>query len=91
MKIQCMERRKVYGKYRGIVTNIDDPLGLCRIRVKVPSIYGNEESGWALPCLQFADKNIALQHIPKVGSSVWVEFEGGNLEFPIWTGCFYSQ
>jgi uncharacterized protein involved in type VI secretion and phage assembly len=41
--------------------------------------------------LPFADKNIALQHIPKVGSSVWIEFESGNVELPIWTGYFYSQ
>ena len=71
MKIQGMESRQVYGKYRGIVTNTYDSLGTCRIRAKVASIYGNEEeSGWALSCLPFADKNIAVQYIPKVGSSV---------------------
>lgn len=69
MKIQGMERRQVYGKHRRMVTNTDDPLGICRIRAKVPTIYGNEESGWALPCLPFADKNIGVKHIPKVGSS----------------------
>jgi uncharacterized protein involved in type VI secretion and phage assembly len=89
MQIQGVERRQVYGKHRGMVTNTDDPLGICRIRAKVPSVYGNEESGWALPCLPFADKDIAVKHIPKVGSSIWIEFESGNLEFPIWTGCFY--
>jgi hypothetical protein len=89
MQIQGVERRQVYGKHRGMVTNTDDPLGICRIRAKVPSVYGNEESGWALPCLPFADKDIAVKHIPKVDSSIWIEFESGNLEFPIWTGCFY--
>jgi hypothetical protein len=67
MIIQGMERRQVYGKYMGIVTNTDDPLGICRIRAKVPSIYRNEESGWALPSLSFADKNIEylLKDYPK--------------------------
>jgi uncharacterized protein involved in type VI secretion and phage assembly len=87
-----MERApQFYGKYRGVMTDNLDPLGLCRIRTKVPSVYGNTEPPWALPCLPFADKNIAIKYIPSVGSLVWIEFENGDSNSPIWTGCFYSQ
>ena len=83
-----MERPLFYGKYRGIVTDTLDPLGVCRIRAKVPSVYGDAESSWANPCLPFADKNMAIKHIPPVGSSVWIEFENGDSNLPIWAGCF---
>jgi hypothetical protein len=49
------------------------------------------EPPWALPCLLFPDKNIAVKYIPSVGSLVWIEFENGDSNSPIWTGCFYSQ
>jgi uncharacterized protein involved in type VI secretion and phage assembly len=86
-----LERPQFYGKYRGVVTYASDPLGICRIRAKVPSVYGDSESSWALPCLPFADKKIAVEHIPSVGSLVWIEFENGDPDLPIWTGFFYSQ
>lgn len=73
------------------MTDALDPLGICRIRARVPSVYGDTESSWALPCLPFADKKIAAECIPSVGSHVWIEFENGDLELPIWTGFFYSQ
>jgi uncharacterized protein involved in type VI secretion and phage assembly len=84
-------RTAVLRKYRGIVTDTLDPLGVCRIRVKVPSVYGDRESSWANPCLPFADKDVAMKHVPPVGSFVWIEFENGDSNFPIWTGCFYSS
>ena len=75
----------------GVVTDALDPLGICRIHARVPSVYEYTESSWALPCLPFADMKIAVEHIPSVGSLVWIEFENGELELPIWTGFFYSQ
>ena len=38
------------GKYRGVVSDTDDPSGIGRVRAKVPDVYGNDESGWATPC-----------------------------------------
>jgi len=87
-----MERPpQFYGKYRGVVIDTLDPLGMCRIRARVQSAYRDTESSWALPCLPFADKNIAVKYIPSVGSLVWIEFENGDSNFPICTGSFYSQ
>ncbi len=80
-----------YGKYRGIVSDNQDPLFLGRIRAKVLDIYGDQESGWALPALPYAGNQVGLFLVPPVDAHVWIEFEGGNPEYPIWTGCFWAQ
>ncbi len=78
-----------YGKYRGIVTDNDDPNGLGRIRIKVQDVLGDQESGWALPALPYAGDGVGLYLIPPVNAFVWVEFEHGDPDYPIWTGCFW--
>lgn len=78
-----------YGKYRGVVTDNDDPNGLGRLRVKVLDVLGDQESGWALPALPYAGDRVGLYLIPPVDAFVWVEFEHGNPDYPIWTGCFW--
>ncbi|PSR15928.1 baseplate assembly protein [filamentous cyanobacterium CCP3] len=80
-----------YGKYRGIVSDNQDPLFLGRIRAKVLDIYGDQESGWALPALPYAGNQVGLFLVPPVDAHVWIEFEGGNPEYPVWTGCFWAQ
>jgi len=80
-----------YGKYRGIVTDNKDPNGLGRVRVKVQDVLGDQESGWALPALPYAGNNVGLYLIPPVDAFVWVEFEHGEPDYPIWTGCFWGQ
>ncbi len=80
-----------YGKYRGIVTDNDDPNGLGRVRVKAQDVLGDQESGWALPALPYAGDNVGLYLIPPVDAFVWVEFEHGDPDYPIWTGCFWGQ
>jgi uncharacterized protein involved in type VI secretion and phage assembly len=79
-----------FGKYRGEVTDNKDPLTLGRIRAKVPVIFGDNDSGWALPCSPYAGKNVGFFFIPPVGAKVWMEFESGNPEVPIWTGGFWG-
>jgi uncharacterized protein involved in type VI secretion and phage assembly len=82
---------KYFGKYRGPVTDNKDPLKLGRIRAKVPVIYGEYDSGWALPCTPYAGKGVGLFCIPPTGAMVWIEFEAGNPQTPIWTGCFWEN
>lgn len=74
------------GKYKGIVKDIQDPEQRGRIKVSCPEVLGNLTSKWALPCLP---PNIYA--VPPVGSWVWVEFEGGRKDSPIWSGCWYPQ
>jgi phage baseplate assembly protein gpV len=85
------EQSRFYGKYRGIVSDIDDPDSLCRLRAEVPAIYGDQQSPWALPAFPFAGKDHGLVLLPEVGDGVWIEFEGGDIDRPIWTGCWFAS
>lgn len=80
-----------YGKYRGIVTDNQDPEGLGRVRARVPDVFGEEESGWAMPSVPYAGDGVGLYLIPPVSAGVWVEFEHADPEYPIWTGCFWPS
>jgi hypothetical protein len=84
-------RGRLYGKYRGRVSDNDDPLKLGRVRVKVPDVFGDEESGWALPCFPLAAPGMGLFLVPPVEAWVWVEFEYGSPEKPIYSGCFFPD
>jgi hypothetical protein len=86
-----MSREKFYGKYRGVVTDNRDPLFLGRVRAKVQDVLGANESGWATPCVPYAGKGVGLFLIPPTDTSVWIEFEHGDPDYPIWTGCFWAQ
>lgn len=80
---------RYYGKYRGLVKDNKDPLGLGRIQATVPAIPGMTVN-WALPCAPYAGDQVGFYTIPPVGAKVWIEFEGGDPTYPIWSGCFWA-
>jgi len=80
-----------FGKYRGTVTDINDPLMTGRVRAKVPDVMGDLESGWAMPCAPFGGSGMGFFALPKVGAGVWIEFEHGDPDFPIWSGCWWGS
>lgn len=88
--MQSGTTQRFFGKYRGKVTNSEDPEQRGRIRVNVPAVP-NAAANWALPSVPLAGDKIGLWMIPPVGTNVWVEFEAGNPAAPIWTGCFWEQ
>lgn len=79
-----------FGKYRGKVANNVDPMQLGRIQVTVPAILGDGRLSWATPCTPYAGKQVGFFAIPPVNANIWVEFEGGDLDYPIWSGCFWA-
>jgi hypothetical protein len=80
-----------FGKYRGIVSDVDDPSNQCRIRATVPAVLGEQPCGWALPAAPFAGDGHGVVMLPKVGSGVWIEFEAGRLDNPIWSGAWWAS
>lgn len=85
------QERSFYGKYRGVVFDNNDPWKLGRVQAKVEAIFGNDPSGWALPCVPYAGKGVGLFLIPPKDALVWIEFENGDPDYPIWTGCFWAD
>ena len=81
---------KYYGKYRGLVLNNLDPMQIGRLAVQVPDVLGLSISSWAMPCVPIAGLQMGVYTVPTIGSGVWVEFEGGNPDYPIWTGGFWG-
>ena len=88
--LERMESR-YYGKYRGIVSDNQDPGNLGRIKATVPEVLNDVESGWALPCVPYAGDGEGQFTIPPVDAGVWIEFEAGDVSRPIWTGCWWSD
>jgi uncharacterized protein involved in type VI secretion and phage assembly len=84
------DARKFFGKYRGIVINNVDPMQTGRLLVQVPDVTNILPSSWAMPCLPFAGIQSGFYAVPEIGSTVWVEFEQGNPDYPIWVGCFWE-
>jgi uncharacterized protein involved in type VI secretion and phage assembly len=82
-----------YGKYRGIVVDTHDPEQLGRLRARVPSVLGRDiPTGWATPCVPYGgDSGQGFLFMPEIGAGVWIEFEEGDLEFPIWSGTYWSK
>ena len=79
--------KAVNGKHRGIVRDNSDPLALGRIQAAVPDVTGDASAGWAMPCFPVA----GMFMVPSIGANVWIEFEGGDVDHPIWCGCFYEN
>jgi uncharacterized protein involved in type VI secretion and phage assembly len=83
-----MERQ--LGKFRGTVTDNNDPNNQGRIKASVPAVLQNVDTGWALPAVPYAGPGVGTWAIPPVGAGVWIEFEGGDVAYPIWTGCWWA-
>lgn len=92
MRLAERSDAKLYGKYRGIVADNADPERLGRLKVMVPSLFAECVLDWAWPCVPYggaADQGSFF--MPENGAKVWVEFEEGNPDLPIWCGTFWSK
>jgi len=86
-----MSNKRYFGKYRGMVVNNIDPMFMGRIMAMVPDVLGVIPSSWAMPCFPVAGIQNGMFTVPIIGSAVWIEFEQGDPDYPIWTGCFYGS
>lgn len=69
------------GVHRAVVCEAEPATG--RLRVSLPRVYGPVPSGWVLPCLPVgADRT----RLPAPGDQVWIIFEGGDPDYPVWMG-----
>jgi uncharacterized protein involved in type VI secretion and phage assembly len=82
---------KYYGKYRGMVLTNIDPMQLNRLLVQVPDVAGLLPATWAMPCVPMAGLQTGMVALPPPNSGVWIEFEQGDPDYPIWVGCFWGN
>jgi hypothetical protein len=82
---------RFYGKYRALVSDNQDPNNLGRLRAKVPEVFQDVATGWALPALPYSGNGVGVYTIPAVDAGVWIEFEAGDVSRPIWTGCWWGD
>lgn len=83
--------RKYTGKYRGVVVNNVDPKNMGRLMVKVPDVSNFQLSSWAMPCVPIGGIQNGMYVIPAINSGVWVEFEQGDPDYPIWVGYYWGS
>jgi hypothetical protein len=83
-------RERIFGKYRGTVFNVTDPLNQGRLMAMVPEVLGAMATGWATPCVPSAGMLAGFFAVPMVGAGVWIEFEAGDVSRPIWSGCYWA-
>jgi hypothetical protein len=84
------EHSQYFGKYRGTVVNSIDPERRARLQAIVPDVLGTGVSTWAMPSVPFAGPGAGFVALPPVGAGVWIEFEQGNPDYPIWSGCWWG-
>jgi uncharacterized protein involved in type VI secretion and phage assembly len=88
------EEGRFYGKYRGTVTSNVDPQQMGRLLVTVPDVLGSAPATWAVACTPLAGPigaGMGVHFIPPMGAGVWVEFEHGDPQYPIWVGCRWGS
>lgn len=86
---------KYPGIYKGLVEQRTDPSRLGRLRVRVVGVHGDSSKvptpdlPWAFPCTPMAKKSGKF-FIPPLGEYVWVMFEDGMGDYPVWMGGWWG-
>jgi uncharacterized protein involved in type VI secretion and phage assembly len=79
------------GLFAGTVTDNNDPDSKCRVKVQVPEVLVDGDTGWCLPALPYTGDGAGLAVVPPVGTQVWVQWPRGDLSAPpVWSGGTYS-
>jgi uncharacterized protein involved in type VI secretion and phage assembly len=85
------EGARLFGKYRGTVVNTIDPELRARLQAMVPDVFGTQPTTWAMPAAPYAGLEAGFVALPPVGAGVWIEFEQGDPDFPIWSGGWWGS
>ncbi len=84
------DSERFYGLTTAIVTNIQDPDKLGRIKVKFPWLSDQDESYWARIATPMAGAERGMFFLPEVNDEVLVAFDQGMIEFPYILGGLWN-
>jgi len=94
-QIEERYKNRWYGKYRAFVRDNNDPERLGRVRLEIPAVLGTGKdnwSDWASPCFPYGgNDDVGMFLVPEEGACAWAEFEGGIVQYPIWTGVWLAK
>lgn len=80
---------RFYSTYRGVVIDNEDPEKCQRLLVEVPSI--TDTNVWAYPKGQQGSLGSGFKMLtPEKQDIVWIEFENGDPNYPVWSYCGWS-
>ena len=82
--------QRYFGMYRGTVINNIDPMQIGRIQAMVPDVSKFVPTSWCMPCVPLAGKLEGTYMLPQIGAGVWIQFEQGDPDFPVWMGGFWG-
>ncbi|UMG94811.1 phage baseplate assembly protein V [Nocardioides sp. TF02-7] len=84
---------RVDGVLVGVVTDLNDPDGYGRVRVKLPVLEhtsGEIQTAWARVATFDAGQQRGATFLPEVDDEVLVAFEGGSVRRPVVIGALFS-
>ena len=84
------EAGRVYEPVIGIVTSIDDPSKLCRVRVQFPCLSTTDDAWWATVVSPGAGNDRGWFSLPEIGDEVLCVFEHGELHRPVIIGQLWN-
>ena len=73
-----------YGIYQGVIASNADPSGMKRAQLRVPRLFGDNLTAWARPSAPAAPGTAPSITVPANGTIVWVMFENGDPDYPVW-------
>jgi phage baseplate assembly protein V len=74
----------------GLVSDVDDPDGLGRVKVTLPW-YASGYDEWARVAQLYAGSGYGSTWVPEVDTEVLVAFAHGDMRWPYVVGCLYSD
>jgi uncharacterized protein involved in type VI secretion and phage assembly len=85
------EGPRYYGLYRATVVNNIDPLQRGRIQVIATDATGLVPTTWCEPCVPMAGIQQGIYTVPIIGAGVWIQFENGDPDQPVWIGGWWGS
>jgi phage baseplate assembly protein gpV len=91
-------RRWANGTWKGVVAENRDPAGIGRLKIRIPQLQTDDQDiiddyslPWAYPMVLDPGAGTGSFDVPDKGAKVWVQFEQGDINHPVWFGGWVTQ
>ena len=85
-------KNKKWGLYTGVITNVNDPENLGRVKIRVKGILDEDfETDWASVIYMATGQDAGQIFQIEEGDPVFVAFLNGDVDNPVWIGTRYTE